>query len=243
MNIIIIGASDGIGKALAQVFAQNQHNIAITARRQQLLAQIKENLLNPNLCTIKDFDICNYDTATQEITQLIEAMGGVDIVVINAGIGNSNFEWQGEQQIIQTNVLAFVNIAHFMFEYFAKNPQKQGQIVGISSIAAVKNVNPAPAYAATKAFISSYMDGLRYRANKLKINNIHITDIRPGYVLTPMTENQQGMFWVATPQKAAQQIYDAIIQKKQVAYITKRWKIIAIVLKFFPFLVTKIKKK
>jgi short-subunit dehydrogenase len=89
------------------------------------------------------------------------------------------------------------------------------------------------AYSASKAFISNYMEGLRLRFAKKKIN-ITVTDIRPGYVDTPMTKGNKGMFWIASSQKAARQIFKAIEAKKDVAYITRRWAIVAFFLKILP---------
>jgi short-subunit dehydrogenase len=97
----------------------------------------------------------------------------------------------------------------------------------------------APAYSASKAFESIYMEGLYYKAKKLK-KNIVITDIQPGFVDTGLAKGN-GKFWIATPQKAAMQMYQAIKKKRKRAYITKRWWIIATLLKWMPdFLYKKI---
>jgi len=80
--------------------------------------------------------------------------------------------------------------------------------------------------------MSNYLEGLRKKVAKEKID-ITITDIQPGFVDTAMSKGD-GLFWVATPQKAAKQIYQVIQQKKKKAYITKRWVIIAWLLKIIP---------
>ena len=77
------------------------------------------------------------------------------------------------------------------------------------------------------------MQGLRLRSVKNR-HKITVTDVRPGFVDTPMTKQNKGMFWVATPEKAAKQIADAIESKKNVAYITKRYFLLAILIKLFP---------
>ena len=109
--------------------------------------------------------------------------------------------------------------------------QKHGHLVGISSIAGLRGSGQTPSYNATKAFQINYLEGLRQKSNKLK--NIVITDIRPGFVKTRMAKGD-GQFWVAPPKKAAEQILNAIKKKRKIVYVTKRWSLIAIVLRLLP---------
>ena len=90
------------------------------------------------------------------------------------------------------------------------------------------------AYAASKAYMSFYMEGLRHHAFKRK-THVTITDIRPGFVLTPLTEeNRNKLFWIASPERAAKQIRNAIERKAGIAYITKRYYLIYWLLKLLP---------
>jgi short-subunit dehydrogenase len=107
-----------------------------------------------------------------------------------------------------------------------------GQIVGISSIAALRGNRAAPAYNASKAFISNYLEALRNRFRKLNLP-IVVTDVQPGFVDTAMAKGE-GVFWAAAPEKAARQIFTAIGKRKEHAYVTKRWRVIAWVLKAAP---------
>ena len=116
-----------------------------------------------------------------------------------------------------------------MFNYFLQ--QGHGKIAAISSIASVKGLGLAPAYSASKAFMSNYMEGLHMKARRLKAN-IYITDIQPGFVNTKPASNPR--FWAASPQKAAKQIIAAINAKKWRAYITRRWWLIAVLMKYMP---------
>jgi short-subunit dehydrogenase len=81
--------------------------------------------------------------------------------------------------------------------------------------------------------MSNYAEGLSIKASKLN-RNIHITDIKPGFIDTKMAKGN-GRFWVASPAKAARQIVTAIHKKKRVAYITKRWWLIAQLMKLMPY--------
>ncbi len=162
---------------------------------------------------------------------LINEMGGVDIFIYNAGYGEpgETLNPEIEKRVYEINVKGFVDLTAFMFNYFLQ--QGYGQIAATSSIASVKGLSLAPAYSASKAFMSNYMEGLHMKARRLK-TNIYITDIQPGFVKTKMTSNPR--FWVASPQKAAKQIVAAIEAKKWRVYITKRWWLIAMLMKYMP---------
>lgn len=128
------------------------------------------------------------------------------------------------------NVKAFNKVVIWAFHYFEK--QKTGQIAVISSIAGLRGGGIAPAYNASKAYQINYLEGLRQKVRKQKLA-ISITDARPGFVDTAMAKAEE-KFWMATPEKAALQIFNAIKTKKNVIYITKRWRIIAWFLKLMP---------
>ncbi len=124
----------------------------------------------------------------------------------------------------------FSCIVDFSYNYFKK--QGFGHFVAISSIAALRGGRDAPAYNASKAFVSNYMEGLRCKARK-ESKNLTITDIRPGFVDTKMAQGD-GLFWVAAPDVAAKQIVGIIKRKKEVGYVTKRWRFIAWLFKIMP---------
>lgn len=230
MKAIIIGASTGIGKALAKQLCLKGYEVGITSRRKDLLEGIKNDIKSDSVF-IQEMDVTCFELAREQFLTLIKNMGGLDVVIINAGIGDMSRKWERELATINTNATGFVAIANAAFEYFLQ--QKKGQIVGISSVSAVRNNSLVPVYSATKAFISSYMQGLRYVTLRKKVP-VYITDIRPGFVDTPMTEQNVGMFWVADAEKAAKQIITAFENKKQIAYITKRWRVVAWFMQIIP---------
>jgi short-subunit dehydrogenase len=115
--------------------------------------------------------------------------------------------------------------------------QGYGHLVNISSVAGIRGNGIAPSYNATKAYQINYLEGLRLNAYKSK-KNIYVTDVRPGFVDTAMAKGD-GLFWVALVEKAAQQILDAIKRKKNIVYITKRWRLIGYILKLLPYSVLK----
>lgn len=228
---IIIGATSGIGKSLAFELSKNGYEVGITGRRTELLEQISNEI--SSRVYFRNMDVTQTKKAITTFSELIEEMDGVDLVIINAGIGNNNrdYLWEFERQTIDINIRGFTAIANAAFNYFEK--QEHGHIVGISSVAAHFSNGKATAYNASKAFVSNYLKGLRYKAYQ-KRTNIIITDIRPGFVATPMTENNKGMFWVINADKAAKLILRAIRNRKNEAYIPARWRAIAWLLNIVP---------
>ena len=227
---IIMGASSGMGKELAKILSGNGYIVGLAARRIDLLSELQKEL--PAKSFIQQIDISKPEEAEIKFKQMINEMGGVDLVVISSGYGdlNSKLKWPPEKATIDVNVTGFALIAGIALQHFLN--RGSGHLVGISSIAALHGNRSAPAYAASKAFVCNYMEGLRHAACKSG-KPIFITDVQPGFVKTPMARGSN-LFWISTAQKAASQIYDAIVKKRKHAYITKRWRLIAWVLKIVP---------
>ena len=178
-------------------------------------------------------DVSQTFEAARQLEELIGEMGGeIDLIVISAGVGfiNTELEWEKEKATIDVNVAGFAAMANVSVKHFIK--QSFGHLVSISSIAARRGSGATPAYNASKAFVSNYMEGLRQKVSKLKLQ-IFITDVQPGLVNTAMAQGE-GLFWVAPPEKAASQIFDVIKSRRKHAYVTKRWRIIAWLLKTAP---------
>ncbi len=229
-KVIIVGASSGIGKGLAKVFAHNNYKVGITGRQIELLNKLKDE--NPNSYFVKSFDVIETKDSIEKLQELILEIGGLDLLVISAGIGkiNEKLNFETEKSTIDTNIVGFTNIANWAFNYFEK--QRFGHLVGISSIGGIRGSRQAPSYNASKAYQINYFEGLRQKAKKTK-SLIFITDIRPGFVNTKMAKGD-GLFWVMPIEKTCIQIYNAIISKKKIAYVTKRWGLIATILKLIP---------
>jgi len=227
---VVIGATSGIGKGISRILTENNFKVGITGRRIELLNELKNEKNNSYL--IKSFDITNTLNVVENLEELTSELGGLDLLLLSSGTGdeNENLDFKVEKRAIDTNVIGFTIIADWAFNYFQK--QKYGHLVAVSSIAGLRGSRQAPAYNATKAYQIIYLEGLRQRANKLK-TPIFVTDIRPGFVDTEMAKGE-GLFWVMPVDKAVVQIYKAIRNKKKVVYITKRWGLIASVLKRIP---------
>jgi short-subunit dehydrogenase len=228
---IIIGATSGIGQALAELLLQNYYMIGVIGRREMLLDTLKEK--NPNRVFVKRMDVQDISSIQISCTDLVSQLGGLDLMIISAGIGeeNKNLNFEIEHDVIKTNVQGFTCLADWGMRYFKE--QGHGHLVNISSIAGIRGNGVAPSYNATKAYQINYLEGLRINAKDFG-SSITVTDVRPGFVDTAMAKGD-GLFWVAPVEKAAKQIYRAIQQKKEVVYVSRRWKLIGILLKLLPY--------
>jgi short-subunit dehydrogenase len=227
---IVVGATTGIGKQLAIILAENNYKVGITGRRDQLLLNLRAS--NPGNFILSCFDVSHIDEVPRQLQRLTEELGGLDLLVLSSGTGKNNpsLDTAIEQQTNTVNVAGFTAVANWSFNYFQQ--QRFGHFACITSVAAIRGSRFAPAYGASKAYQANYLEGLRQKATNLKMP-IYVTDIRPGFVDTAMAQ-AENMFWVAPVEKAAEQIFTAIKNKRDVVYITKRWRIIAFILRLVP---------
>src|SRR6185503_1498135 len=161
------------------------------------------------------------------------------LVIISAGAGHNNRDLYPELDVdtVTVNVLGFMKTAQVAMRHFLR--RGYGHLVGISSIAALRGNGVAAAYAASKAFQSVYLDGLRELARHSG-HPIAVTEVQPGGVDTAMLKPDRPLptvvrrLFVASPEKAARQILRAIAARRKHAYITRRYALVAFVLKLMP---------
>lgn len=227
---IVIGASSGIGRALAKVLAENGYVVGIAARRVDLLEQLRRE--TGRQMVVKRIDVSRADEAMGALRELIAELGGADLIVVNSGIGIGNppLDWEPERATIDVNVTGFAAMANVAMRHFLE--RGRGHLVGISSVAAILGHGEVPAYGASKAFVSSYLRSLRQKVTKMRVP-ITVTTIEPGFVDTPLIRGRP-TFWMASPETAAVQIYHAIARRRSHAYITRRWRLVAWVMKVMP---------
>jgi short-subunit dehydrogenase len=227
---IVVGASSGIGYELAKVLSEKNYHVGICGRRVPLLEELQKSLKGP--CFIKRIDVTQVDEAVQKLNELITEMGGVDLVILSSGTGhiNPNLDWTTEKETIDVNVTGFTVMANAAMKYFLQ--KGSGHLAGISSIAGIRGNGYAPAYSASKAFVSNYLEGMRHKAAKAGVP-VMVTDIMPGYVDTVMAQGDH-IFWRASVKEAVRQIYVGLEKKKKLVYITRRWRLIAWLLKILP---------
>lgn len=230
-NAIVFGATSGIGYELTKILVQNNYRIAITGRRLEKLKELKAEF--PSQIIIKQNDIQQIEDLEKVFFEMVDEFKTVDLIVQSSGVGfvNPKLEWGKEEQTINTNVLGVTKLYTLSYNLFRK--QQFGHLVGISSIASIRGNRSSPVYFSSKAYQKAYLESLYFKTKTIKSKKVFITDIRPGFVDTPMALGEE-IFWMVPVEKAAKQIYTAIKKKKRVAYISKRWRLVAWALKIMP---------
>ncbi len=227
---IITGATSGIGRALALRLAREDYIVGVIGRRADRLDELRR--LAPGHFITRAIDLRSYKNLADLLTDLTRELGGLDLFVANAGVDRRNpaLTLEPELETVEVNVAAFVVCLDWAANFFKE--QGRGHIVGVTSVAAFWANARTLAYNASKAFEVKYLAGLY--AN-LRSSGVYVTDICPGFVATEMTAGRTDMFWVASPEKAAEQIYAAIVRKKRIAYVTRRWRYLGWIMRILPY--------
>ena len=220
-KVIIIGATSGIGREVALIYIAKGWKVGIAGRRATELDSLRAEA--PEQVCAQVLDVTQ-DDATEKLQALIEQMGGMDVFLLSSGIGKQNPTLQTELELATaaTNVEGFIRMTNAAYHYFEQ--QGHGHLAVISSIAGTKGLGAAAAYSATKRFQSTYMEALEQLARMNKLN-LSFTDIRPGFVATPLLKDDSyPMLMKAT--NVAKQIVKAISKKKRIDIIDWKYRIL-----------------
>ena len=215
---IIIGATSGIGKEVAQRLLSEGWQIGIAGRRQSALEDFRQ--IAPEQIKIQSL-------------ALIHQLGGMDLFLLSSGIGFQNMELNMEIELntARTNVEGFTRMVDTAFSYFRNNGG--GHLAVISSIAGTKGLGVAPAYSATKRFQNTYIDALEQLAHLQKLD-IHFTDIRPGFVATDLLNDGKHYPMLMKTDQVGRDIVRALHRKQRVAIIDGRYRILVFFWRMIP---------
>ena len=236
---IIVGASSGIGAALARRLADEGYRLALLARRANLLAALCEEIntrAGETRAISYVHDVTDFDCVPGLLQEITAALGGLDLFIYNSGIlfpsGLKHFEFEKDRRITEVNylgALAWLNPVAAMFHRL-----KAGQIVGISSVAGERGRVGTPAYNASKAALTCYLEALR---NRLTRRGVNVLTVKPGYVLTDMTAGRKNLYFAISADRAAANIYKAIRGHKQVIYTASIWWLVMLMVRNIPSIV------
>ena len=235
---IIVGASSGIGQAVARQLLAEGWTLGLAARREEpLLALQAEASDRVEVMTI---DVTAPD-ADQRLLQLIERLGGISLYFHASGIGKQNrtLDPAIELQTADTNAIGFFRMVGAAYRYFASLPSLTGEgsgerlLVAISSIAGTKGLGPAPAYSATKALQANYLEALEQQARQRHLP-IHILDIRPGFVDTALLNDNFPYPMLMKPEAVARDIVKSINRHRHVRIIDWRYRILTFFWRLIP---------
>lgn len=232
---IVVGASSGIGAAIARRLALEGRKVAMLARREpelRAMAATIDDTLGKQLAFPYVHDAADHDKV-EELWQRIEAdLGEVDELHFVAGVmppvAIDEFDMHKDLVQLQVNAIggiAWVNAAAKRFQAKGK-----GCIVGVSSVAQDRGRVGKPGYHASKAAFDTFLESVR---NRLWKKGVQVTTIRPGFVETPMTTGLP-LKGAISADKAAGLILRARDKRKALAYVPFKWRIIMTVIRHIP---------
>lgn len=221
-NVVIIGASSGMGQEVAKLLLAEGYTLGVAARRNDRLQALKQ--LAPDRVVTATIDV-TADDAASRLRALIDKLGGMDLFFYASGIGKQNRELVPDIELntVNTNGMGFTRMIGEAYRYFAE--KGKGHIAAITSIAGTKGLGPAPSYSATKAMQNTYLQALEQQANARGLK-ICFTDIRPGFVDTDLLAGDFHYPMMLKPDKVARQIVRAIHNKRHVVVIDWKYAIL-----------------
>lgn len=219
---IVIGASSGIGKEVAEILINEGWTVGLAARRDEMLLPMMH--AHEDRVKMAKIDVTASDAA-ESLNTLIKQIGGMDLFFYAAGIGKQNKELEEsiELSTVRTNVLGFTRMIGEAYRYFAAHGG--GHIAAISSIAGTKGLGPAPSYSATKAMQATYLQALEQLAHSQGLK-ITFTDIRPGFVDTDLLSGTHKYPMLMEVKPVAKAIVKAVKQKKHIVVIDWKWRLL-----------------
>jgi short-subunit dehydrogenase len=236
-TVFITGASSGIGRALALELARRGYDLFLTARRLDVLEQVRADIaaVDPaRMVEIRQLDVTDDRDVATAIAEAAEKLGRCDIVVANAGLGNSGLVGEGSVEraraIVETNLIGAIATIDAAVALFRR--QGGGQIVGMSSVAAVRGLPGSGSYSASKAGLGVYLESVRAETYREPIT---VTTIAPGYIDTPINQDMRNRPFLIDVEKGARITADLI--ERGVKYSTVPrfpWTVIAPLLRVLP---------
>lgn len=214
---VVTGASSGIGRALAKVLASEGWKVGLLARRADLLATLADEIRAAGgIAAQATADVGERPQALDAIHALAAALGPVDLLIANAGVGKptllSPVNHADIEAMIRVNVLGVIYSIEAVLPSMLQ--RRTGYLAAVSSLGSYKGLPGESAYCASKAAVNTYMEGLRIQ---LRSRGIAVTTLCPGFVRTPMTAvNTSPMPFLLEPDEAARRMVRALARKRKV---------------------------
>lgn len=229
MKIIILGATSGLGRGTAELFAQAGHQVGIAGRRVTRLQESVEKY--PNQMIYSEMDV-NDPNLESKISEMIEKLGGLDLFLYSSGVGKENYDldYDIENWTNNVNINGFIKSICYIYNYF--NVQGSGHLAVISSIAGFRGIGGSSSYSASKAYQRIYFEAISQGA-KSKNKNLTFSTIIPGFVDTEIIAGRNYPLTLSCD-KACRIIYNGLIHKKRHIYVDGKWRFIALLMRIIP---------
>lgn len=231
---IVVGASSGIGEAIAKRLSADGASVALVARRKEELTRVHDGLVNRATAHVYALDTTRFDAVPELFDRIVTDLGGLDLVVYAAGVmpkvEEGEYSFDKDRQMMEVNVLgamAWFNPAAARFE-----AQRGGTLMGISSIAGERGRRGMPGYCTSKAAFTTYLESLRNRVSRFGVN---VVTIKPGFVDTAMTRGKPGLFWLISADQAAEtSLAVAHDMSSPEVFVPARWWLVALIVRWLP---------
>jgi len=235
-SAIVVGASSGIGEAIARRLAREGCRVALVARRGDQLGRLRDELnrsAGRDIAIVAEHDVRNRPEIPMLFQELTRQLDGLDLIIYAAGImpkvAVDEYDSEKDAAMMEVNTIgamAWLNEAAARFERV-----RRGTIVGISSIAGDRGRRGNPAYCTSKAALDTFLESLRNRLGRF---GVRVVTIKPGFIDTEMTRGTPGLFWLISPDRAAELILAAARAGRTSAYIPGRWRFVGLVVRSIP---------
>ena len=240
MNVLIIGSASAIARATARLYAERHCNLFLVARDSARLEEQLQDLSTRGAASVAShcLDLLEHDKHGAAIQAAVEHLGSIDIALICHGKLPDQDLAEGDfaaaMQALDVNGLSVVSLLTCLAQ--TMKDQGNGTLAVVTSVAGDRGRQPNFVYGAAKAMVSTYLQGLR---GKLLPHGVHVVDIRPGLVDSPMTAKfEKGALW-STPELVANKIVRAIDAKRHTVYVPSYWRIIMAIVCSIPDFVFK----
>ena len=230
--IWITGASSGIGKSLAIKFANEDWQVAVSARRESLLKELSDT--NSNIHSFP-LDVTDSEKCKDVSTEIINKLENIEICIFCTGIhdpkSEKSLDLEKVRKIMEVNFFGTVNSINSVYDYFKK--KRSGHISMVSSVAGYRGLPAGGAYCASKSALTTFAESLYF---DLKRFNVRVSVVHPGFIKTPMTDqNDFPMPMIKSPEFAADEIFKGLTQSNAFEiHFPKQFTFIMKILKIMP---------
>lgn len=233
---VVVGASSGIGAALARKYTREGYKVVLLARREAQLEALCEEInqaAGERRATAYPHDVTSYQEIPALFQKILLDLQHIDVFIYSSGVdlavGRSEYNFEKDKHTVEVNLLgamAWLDQAAVLFDRMGG-----GHLVGISSVAGDRGRVMNPPLHASKAGLSTYLESLR---NRLSRKGVHVLTVKPGYVDTEMIAGRETPFPAIPPEEVADEVFRAVRGGKQVLYTPGWWRLILLVVRHIP---------